>query len=133
MNCQKILPLLQSYLDEELSQENGQMVNKHLKQCSSCRESLTGMEKLIKFLKELPLIKPTKELAKDILASLADLEPSPGAIEVKSSHKLIWASVGAVVSIFSLILLIRKLIKRGARLRTAENKALDLGNYPTKI
>jgi predicted anti-sigma-YlaC factor YlaD len=45
MNCKQVRDNLSPYLDQVLSQEEVNLVEKHLEKCSSCRQELIDLKK----------------------------------------------------------------------------------------
>ena len=62
MNCQEYKGLLMGYLDGELSAEEKDRLEKHLKTCASCQEELGDFRKLIAITNEVGLLEPEDKL-----------------------------------------------------------------------
>ena len=62
MNCEEYKGLLMGYLDGELSAEEKDRLEGHLKGCESCQEELSDFRKLIAITNEVGLLEPEDKL-----------------------------------------------------------------------
>lgn len=65
------------YLDSSLSTADADNLRKHLKECGSCREALTGLEWIIEHLRKLPDPEPSPWLAPAIMQRVQTAPPAP--------------------------------------------------------
>jgi predicted anti-sigma-YlaC factor YlaD len=61
MEHEKLKELVSSYLDGELGQEEREMVEKHLEECSECRQAYREMSELGEVIGKMTLMEPPKE------------------------------------------------------------------------
>lgn len=64
MDHEKMKELVSSYLDGELGQEEREMVEKHLRECSECRQAHREMGKLGEVMAKMIIKDPPKEVWK---------------------------------------------------------------------
>ena len=58
VKCKKINKLLQLYRDDALTFGEKQIVEEHLKECSTCRAELKSLSSMVKMIESLPEISP---------------------------------------------------------------------------
>ncbi|MEL7563663.1 MAG: zf-HC2 domain-containing protein [Dehalobacterium sp.] len=116
MNCKQAQEYLSPYLDQILSQEEKDSLEKHLEKCSVCRQELEDLQEtlnMIQTLPELPL--PTgfhQELHNKLVAVKAEEEGKKGSILLSIFRSIYsirnqWASLGmaAVLLLFFYVFL----------------------------
>lgn len=92
MNHQKIKELISSYHDGELNEEQMEMVEKHLEECTECRREFEEMKRFEEVMSKMELRKPPKETWKMYWASIYNrLERRIGWILL---------SIGAMIILF---------------------------------
>jgi predicted anti-sigma-YlaC factor YlaD len=92
MDHEKLKKLVSSYADGELSGEERAVVEKHLEECSECRQAIREMEDLRKEMNKMGLREPPEEVWKVYTESVYNrLERRIGWILV---------SVGAMIVLF---------------------------------
>lgn len=92
MNHEKMKELVSSYLDGELGQEERELVERHLEQCSECRQAYDEMGKLREVMGKMTIKEPPKEVWKMYTESVYNrLERGIGWILV---------SIGAMIVLF---------------------------------
>jgi len=80
MNCDKIIKLLNAYIDQELDAESTQTVKEHLKSCSSCREEYLKLKQVVSILNSIsPQLAP-ETFTQNIMAKISQEE-----IQIQSS------------------------------------------------
>jgi len=67
MNCKQIEKFLSPYLENELSQEEKNLVENHLKKCPQCSELLSYMKEIKNSLAEMPEIDISPSLRKKLV------------------------------------------------------------------
>ena len=80
MNCQKIIKLLNPYVDQVLDAESTQQVEEHLKSCPACNKEYQRLKQLVTFLNSLPGINAPNGFTQKIMAKISQEE-----IQVQSS------------------------------------------------
>jgi hypothetical protein len=80
MNCQKIIKLLNPYLDKTLDAETVQQVDEHLKSCSACREEHLKLKQVVSALNSLSIQSAPADLTQSIMAKISQEE-----IQIQSS------------------------------------------------
>ena len=92
MDHEKLKELVSSYLDGELTQEEREMVERHLEECAECRLSVRATDDLGEVMAKMKLKEPPKEVWKVYTESVYNrLERGIGWILV---------SIGAMVILF---------------------------------
>jgi len=78
MSCKKMRWLLQAYLDKELSQEEKERVENHLKSCGSCRLEFSSLKSLIKRLErvEVDTLSPSSGFTEKVISLLPEKRTS---------------------------------------------------------
>jgi hypothetical protein len=80
MNCQKIIKLLNPYVDQVLDAESTQQVEEHLKSCLACNKEYQRLKQLGTSLNSLPEINAPNGFTQKIMAKISQEE-----IQVQSS------------------------------------------------
>ena len=80
MNCQKIIKLLNSHIDQVLDAESAQQVEKHLKSCLACREEYSELKQVVFSLNSLSPQPAPKNLTENIMTKISQKE-----IQIQSS------------------------------------------------
>ena len=62
MDHQKLKELISSYFDGELDKEKKKLAEKHLKECSECREEFEGMSEFEEVMGKMEFKKPAREV-----------------------------------------------------------------------
>lgn len=68
MTCEHIADLFSSYLDDELSQEETRMVEKHLESCADCRELMGYLRQAQDAMRSMPEIEVPADLLQRLRA-----------------------------------------------------------------
>jgi len=80
MNCQKIINLLNPYIDQALDAESTQILEEHLKSCSACRKEYLKIKQVISALNAIsPQLAPA-DFTQNIMAKISQEE-----IQIQSS------------------------------------------------
>lgn len=61
MNCNIPIEKLNAYIDNELSKEEKQMIEKHLKRCKKCKKRIEELKSVDKYIKKYTVEEPTNE------------------------------------------------------------------------
>jgi len=80
MNCQKIMKLLNPYLDQVLNAESTGQVEEHLKFCPACQDEYLRLKEMIASLNILPRVSTPQNLTQKIMAKISQEE-----IQIQSS------------------------------------------------
>jgi len=80
MDCQKIVKLLNEYVDQELDAESTQTVEEHLKSCSSCREEYLKLKQVVSTLNSI-----SPQLAPETFTQKIMTKISQEEIQIQSS------------------------------------------------
>ena len=80
MNCQKIIKLLNSYIDKTLDADTAQQVYEHLKSCPACHEEHLKLKKIVSALNFLSPQPVPVDFTKNIMAKISRKE-----IQIQSS------------------------------------------------
>jgi len=80
MNCQKILKLLNPYIDKTLDADTTQQVEEHLKTCSVCREEHLKLKQIISALNSISPQPAPADFTQSIMAKISQKE-----IQIQSS------------------------------------------------
>jgi len=70
MKCRKIKKLLQLYIDNALTFDEKQMIERHLKECSTCRAELKSLSSMVKMIGSLPEIPPPPDLTEKVMSKI---------------------------------------------------------------
>jgi len=71
MNCQKIIKLLNPYVDQVLDAESAQQVEEHLKSCSTCRKEYLELNNIISAVNSLSPQPAPENLTENIMAKIS--------------------------------------------------------------
>jgi len=80
MNCDKIIKLLNSYIDQTLNAESIQQVEEHLKSCPTCQDEYLRLKEMVASLNLLPQISTPQNLTQKIMTKISQEE-----IQIQSS------------------------------------------------
>ena len=80
MNCQRIKKLINPYIDQVLDVESTQLVEKHLKSCSACREEYLKLKQVVSALNSLSPQPAPADFTQSIMAQISQKE-----IQIQSS------------------------------------------------
>jgi len=70
VECRKIKKLLQLYIDNALTLGEKQMVEEHLKECSTCRAELKSLSSIVKMIGSLPEISPPPDFTEKVMSKI---------------------------------------------------------------
>jgi len=74
MNCQKIIKLLNPYVDQVLDAESTQQVEEHLKSCPTCQAEYLRLKEMVASLNFLPQVSAPQNLTQNIMAKISQEE-----------------------------------------------------------
>ncbi|BBM85563.1 anti-sigma factor family protein [Candidatus Uabimicrobium amorphum] len=74
MKCDKVLPQLSDYIDELLTTEDKNLLEEHMKQCSSCANELQKLSKTVALVRSLPKMSAPVNLQQEISRAIT---PTP--------------------------------------------------------
>ena len=80
MNCNKIIKLLNPYVDQVLDAESTQELEKHLKSCSACREAYLKLKQVVSTLNSISPQSAPADFTQNIMAKISQEE-----IQIQSS------------------------------------------------
>jgi len=80
MNCQKIIKLLNPYLDQVLDAESTQQVEEHLRSCPTCQDEYLRLKEMVASLNFLLQVSTPQNLTQNIMAKISQEE-----IQIQSS------------------------------------------------
>ena len=80
MSCQKIVKLLNPYIDKTLDADTAQQVDEHLKSCSACREEHLKLKKIVSALTSITPQQAPADFTQNIMAKISQKE-----IQIQSS------------------------------------------------
>ena len=80
MNCQKIIKLLNPYIDQVLDAESTQTIEAHLKSCPTCQDEYLRLKEMVDSLNFLPQVSVPQNLTQNIMAKISQEE-----IQIQSS------------------------------------------------
>lgn len=110
-NCEPFIPLLDAYLDGELSSDEKTQVEQHISRCAVCSETLAKTANLISGLKSLPVLNPARDivgtlnLPAEITASTVSIAPAESlSNKIVPMKKSAWAGLGAVAAAAAVLL-----------------------------
>ena len=108
MNCHQCKSYISAYLDEQLSFEQKEYLNRHAKSCASCGDEFRQMENLRKGLSGLDVLQTSSDFNARLWARICREEAVPG-LEVNFTfrQKVKWALATclATIAILSAIVL----------------------------
>jgi anti-sigma factor RsiW len=131
------LEVLSSYLDEELTGDRRQRIDRHLRQCEECRHRLEGLHGVVRQLEGLARISPAPHLEQRVLrdaAASARRESLLDRLERAASRvhieRWVWLpTFGIVIALGSIIYLLSWGIERQTR---GLPVILDAGSPPAE-
>jgi anti-sigma factor RsiW len=111
-NCEPFIPLLDAYLDGELSSDEKTQVEQHISRCAVCSEILAKTANLISGLKSLPVLNPARDivgtlnLPAEITASTVSILPAESlpSNKIVPMKKSVWAGLGAIAAAAAVLL-----------------------------
>ena len=71
MNCDKIIKLLNPYIDQALDAESTQTVEEHLKSCPTCQDEYLRLKEMVASLNFLPQVSAPQNLTQNIMAKIS--------------------------------------------------------------
>jgi len=71
MNCDKIIKLLNPYIDQALDAESTQNVEEHLKSCPTCQDEYLRLKEMVASLNFLPQVSAPQNLTQNIMAKIS--------------------------------------------------------------
>ncbi|TFG90782.1 MAG: hypothetical protein E4G71_04775 [Candidatus Atribacteria bacterium] len=71
MNCNKIIKLLNPYIDQTLDAESTQTVEEHLKSCPTCQDEYLRLKEMVASLNFLPQVSAPQNLTQIIMAKIS--------------------------------------------------------------
>ena len=80
MNCQRIIKLLNPYIDQALDAGTAQQVEEHLKSCSACREEYLKLKQVVSALNSISSQPAPVDFTQNIMAKISQKE-----IQIQSS------------------------------------------------
>jgi hypothetical protein len=80
MNCDKIIKLLNPYIDQALDAESTQNVEEHLKSCPTCQDEYLRLKEMVASLNFLPQVSAPQNLTQNIMAKISQEE-----VQIQSS------------------------------------------------
>jgi hypothetical protein len=80
MNCQKIIKLLNPYIDKTLNADTAQQVDEHLKSCSACREEYLKLKQVVSALNSVSPQPVPADFTQNLMAKISQKE-----IQIQSS------------------------------------------------
>ncbi len=101
MECKDIQRRLSAYLEKDVSSQQKQAIDKHLKQCKRCRQALADLKRTIKYVQQLEEVESPRWLAQKIMARVrAEAEETPGIVKRLFYPLHIKLPLGAIAVIF---------------------------------
>ena len=80
MNCNKIIKLLNPYIDQALDAESTQTVEEHLKSCPTCREEYLKLKQVVSALNSISPQPAPADFTQNLMAKISQEE-----IQIQSS------------------------------------------------
>ena len=74
MKCKKIKKLLQLFIDNALTFSEKEMVEEHLKECSTCRAELKSLSSIVKMVGSLPEISPSPDFTEKVMSKISQVK-----------------------------------------------------------
>lgn len=90
--CQELVPLLDGYFDNELTDAESAQVQAHLAECAHCLSQLAEIQVVSKGLAAMPRLSLGKDLAPEIMAQVKE---KPKAKVLLFKRKQIWVAAAA--------------------------------------
>jgi len=82
MECKDIHKRLSAYLEKDVSSQQKEAIDKHLKQCKRCRQDLADLKKTIGYVQQLKDVEPPRWLAQRVMAQVrAEAEAKRGIVK----------------------------------------------------
>ena len=82
MECKDIQKRLSAYLEKAVSPQQKTVIDKHLKQCTRCRQELADLKRTIEYVQKLEEVEPPAWLAQRVMARVrAEAEEKPGIVK----------------------------------------------------
>jgi hypothetical protein len=82
MECKDIHERLSAYIEKDVSAKQKAAIDKHLKQCTKCRQELADLKRTIGYVKQLDEVEPPRWLAQRVMARVkAEAEEKPGIVQ----------------------------------------------------
>ena len=70
VKCRKIKKLLQLYIDNALTFGEKEIVEEHLKECSTCRAESKSLSSMVKMVESLPEISPPPDFTENVMSKI---------------------------------------------------------------
>jgi len=74
LECKKIKKLLHLYIDNTLTSDEKQMVEGHLKECSTCRAGLKSLYFIVKMIESLPKISLPPGFTEKVMSKISQVK-----------------------------------------------------------
>ena len=74
VKCRGIKKLLKQYMDNALTFGEKQMVEGHLRECSTCRVELKSLSSMVKMLESLPEISPPPDFTEKVMSKISQVK-----------------------------------------------------------
>lgn len=74
VKCRKIKKLLQLYIDNAFTFGEKEMVEGHLKGCSTCRLELKSLSSMVKMVEALPEISPPPNFTEKVMSKISQIK-----------------------------------------------------------
>ena len=100
MKCEEIEILLSAHIDQEVTEQERQLVENHLKVCEVCKRTVSGFFKVHKLYQDMPVIEPLSGFRQRVTQRL-EKEPRPPLLEGLWR----WKPLACVIS-FALLVLV---------------------------
>lgn len=93
MNCHEdIIEYMHDYLDEDISEENKEILRKHLTECTECREYFHDMKKAIALVQSTSHISAPEGFTANVIAKLPKEKKNIGAKRWFRQHPMLTAA-----------------------------------------
>jgi anti-sigma factor RsiW len=76
MKCRQIYPLMQAYLDGEVTPEEERQVEAHIRACQVCRHRLVDLARTANRISDDQRIDPSEDFTRRLLAQLHESKPT---------------------------------------------------------
>jgi len=74
VKCRGIKKLLQLYIDDALTFGEKEIVEGHLKECSTCRAELKSLSSMVKMVESLPEISPPPDFMEKVMSKISQIK-----------------------------------------------------------
>lgn len=110
MNCKKAESFIMNYMDNTLSSDDAEELNKHLKTCDSCKESFTVYEMMLDTLENTELTTAPNDFEEKLMIKISSITPvylTQNPISIEGINSLIWGiftiffGAGIMLNIYS--------------------------------